>query len=253
MKTKRRISRVFYYEGISLGLLLGSICFGGLELLRRKFQTENITDSPWLVIIPAFLAAYVSLRALGEQSRQSQDIEIEKYERLERGARADLPISISELKSLCDQAVTWHFCETVAFPSWRDFEGLLYKLRGTIEYSDRENAEYLLKTIRHYQVLFARGRRQTDSTRAEALSDAKDITHCEHWYSAMNWAVLGAMVENVFDYARGTAETIDTTPVNERVRSQFFSIVHFWDEYPFLNTALELRENEDRFEMNFAQ
>ncbi|WP_306113202.1 MULTISPECIES: hypothetical protein [unclassified Roseovarius] len=251
MKSKRRISRVFYYEGLSLGLLLGSIVFGFFELSQRFFNGQSWVDSPWLVLFPAFLAAYVTLQSISEQSRLAQDLDIEKNDQLERMARADLPLSISVLKNLCDKALKWHFDSSEPFPDWSEFESPLEKLRGTIAYSEKETAEYLLRIIRHYQVLFARGRELNAEVCDAALNDPANIAHNEHWYSAINWAVLSAMVEKVFPYARGKDQSICTEPVNERVRSQFFDIVHFWDDFPFLDEAMKLREEEDRFEMSF--
>jgi hypothetical protein len=95
--THRRISRVFYFEGISFGLLLGSLMFFVYEIGTRIAENGDLLSSPAFVVVPAFLAAYITLRAIGEQARLAQDFEYEKYERAERASRADLPLALSEL------------------------------------------------------------------------------------------------------------------------------------------------------------
>ena len=250
-KEKNRISRLFFFEGISFGLFIATVAVSCIELVRIVLGEFRFSESPWTLILPIVASTYISIRSITEQSKIQMESEIEKYQRETMLAQAELPVSLSGLTEMCGDMLNYHFLAGKKQVNWRKFDAWLEGLKPSIKSSSPRTAERLLKIIRTYQVLRARMRDFDDGKRDLALLDRSSWTYHGVWASAINWATLYAMLEQAFAYARGTESDIPSDEVNDRVFSAFFICNITYENYPLLSDLL-IRRKENGFEINFA-
>lgn len=250
MRDRNRISRLFFIEGLALGLFLSSVVLFCVEIVRSLYGQVKLTESPWLLILPIVASTYVSLRAVAEQSRLQTDSEDERYDREKRLAQAELPLALSGLLQECSLMIKYHFNVGAPQVEWLHFDLLFDGLKPAIRSSGQTTAGRLLKIIRTYQVLRARMHDFDATKRDHATAEGETLSELEVWSSAINWAVLYAMLETVFSYARGVVEEISAVEVNDCVTSAFFLNGIMIENYPVLQRMLKKRRDRG-VEMNF--
>lgn len=240
------LNDVFRSEGIAFGLFVSSVLYSSIEIYRSYNDGTSWTDSNIFAFIPVFFAAWVTLTGLAKQARISQQIEDERYKSEERAALSNLPIATSALMRLCNEMLS-HFVDPKnPAPDLTKFEKNLQLYRDSIRFSNERTGLRLLGIIRMYQVLAARFYAAQPNKNGKVLS-----VDYGYWAEACNWACLAARIEQVFEYARGTNPDVSDEPVNERVESQFFLIVHDWTLYPCLRQVLNRRAAQNSFEAGF--
>lgn len=250
---KYHLNKVFKYEGIALGLFLSSLIVSIIEVYRHYSDGSSVFQFEAAVLPPIFLAAWVTLKGLAEQVRLVQQLEDEKYERERRAAKSRLPLATARMSTLTAEMVKWHMTSSMALPNISEFSDAARELESSIKYLDKESAERVLQIFRVFQVLWSRSEGLRASERDIAVANPRDKAHYEHWSSTVSWAVLGAMTEQLFEYARTDAEKLPSQKVNRRVWSRFFRYGLQHDTESVLHSILSIRSNDDRFEMSFDE
>lgn len=250
---KYNLNRIFRFEGIAFGIFMSSLLYTSIEMYRFYKNSQPLSEMVGFILIPIFLGAWVTLRGMSQQVNLSQQIEDERYYREERASKANLPIAASALMRLCETAIDYHLDPNIHRPDPVEFETNLKLFKESIRYSNEASGERLLGIIRAYQVLSARLLGDEYENRNSALNDTSNYLYNGYWNNLCGWATLRAQVEQVFDYARGNSQGIDLGPVNERVRSQFFTKIHSWGNYPILDELIISRSANNSFEMNFSR
>lgn len=246
-----RISRLFFFEGVSFGLFLASIGISLIELARFLQGEFKFAESPWVFILPIFISTYVSIRSVAEQSRLQIKFESERYDRDKLLAQAELPLALSLIGEKCSFMMRYHFTQGLGQVDWDEFDRHFDGLKPAIRSSGQQTANRLLKAIRTYQVLRARMQRFDPIERDQALNDPTSPHVYTVYASAINWATLHSIIGQAFAYARGIDEEIPSEEVGQSVYSAFFLNGIMIENYPTLKEILSSRAKRG-FEMEFS-
>ncbi len=244
----KSLKDLFYLEGFSSCLLISTCILSIYEIVRIRIAENDWYASPYFLLPPAALGAYVAFKSMRIQVLATIEIEEKARERRERASKAAVSIATSKLMRLSENTIRWHFIAGVGLDPWEEYEAELVVLNDCIKNVDETSGNRLLGIVRTYQVLHARMRSANGEERDRAIGLAVKHGYYEHWSSAVNWAVFRARLEQVLVYVRSDDQPICSTPVNQRVESQFFDFVNFWDDYPQLREIIDIRSGQDFFE-----
>jgi hypothetical protein len=252
MRDRSRISRLFYFEGLAFGFFSLSVVVFAVEVLRAVQGNIDLTQSPWLIILPIAASTYLSFRAMAEQSRLQLDLEDERFDREKRLAQAEMAVPISDMLESCGKMIQYHFHPGAQQVNWIAFDKSLEALKPAIRSSTNEVAERLLLIVRTYQVLRARMKTFDENKRDRSLKEPDSWANYEVVSSSINWATLHALLEQALSYARRPEEKSKFGPLNGRVRSAYFINDVMIENYPTLSAALN-RRDETSYEMDFSE
>lgn len=219
--TTSSLARSRYLEGLLLGICLS--CFL-LLLIFVTVQTE-IKD-PLRGHLPELLAglgtvfaAYLALKGISAQIQSNLEIETIRRQSQLEAARASLPLALSELIGVCRKAMMFTYYTdrnaVGAIEAAKEFtmpDHALGILKECICYSDVAASSRLANIIRHYQVVFSR----TLSSFENPGVGQMRYTH------VFDWALVQLLLEDCFEFARSSSDTIPVKISERSFYSTFF-------------------------------
>jgi hypothetical protein len=243
-----------YLDGIALGLFLAAAAFLILfMLIDWKIGEAWIgVAGNMLVAIFSVGAAFLALRGTRIQVQHANDIEEERREDMLAAARAMLPGALSTICGTAKANLRGGFMQGDLFGSkdTEEFprslpESVFQILKDCIQYADPITRRRLASLLSTYQIVTSRNppSQTVKALRTGAIQDHNLISR------AIGWALIYALAEHGFEFARGKAKTIPAAMSPDRVRSAFFLAGVPIENYELLEKLLEERIAGNRVEM----
>lgn len=210
---RKRISRVFFFEGLACGLFWANIVFAVIQIANAHWNDKNWWSEESILLLPIVLAAYVTLRGVAEQARSAQDIDSERIERAERAKRARLSDALSVLDEHAKKMLAWHHSpKQHHVVDWRPISDALSVLSDVIEFSDNETGNQLASIIAMHQISrsrYSEHQFELDQDITFLLIDLhfKNSFHCN---CTIRWAAIKRGVASCYEYARYDSSRIST-------------------------------------------
>ncbi|MBK3745872.1 hypothetical protein G3A39_42745 [Paraburkholderia aspalathi] len=263
---KYRIKQITYFDGFAAGMFFASIVF----LIVFMILDFPITGSAWvaffgsiIVSIFSITAAFLALRGNRLQIKQTNDIEDERRRNSLIASKAVLPAILSQICSLASNNLRLHF-PPVAAPIGGNLapaityqplpDDLIPAFKECIEYADCTSQERLANILRHIQVAQARRKVPNDYIMQQSVGLAPLTLELHTAISeSIGWAVIYALTEDAFAFARGSDNPIPAAIKPERVRGAFIQSSIPLETFPNLVHTLKLRSDGGRLEIDWMQ
>lgn len=258
----RRRKQVGYFDGVALGLFLATFVF----LFAFMFIDFHLEDDDWVsffgnIVVALFSigAAWLALQGNKAQLNQVADLEEERRLRSLAAARAMLPAVLSEICKVTQNNLRLRFAsghEVIGLdlPAATVFqalpEGVIPVFKEVIQYADTLTQDRLSNILRHFQVFEAR-RTGAEIVVLQPLATEGQLATYNAISEVLGWAVVYAMTESAFHFARGASSSIPTSVGAADVRRAFFSAGIMVENYPLIEQRLEARAQEGRLELRW--
>ena len=240
-----------YTEGFLLGTSISGLIFLiSVILLDNRFSIFFYSQlGTILPVLAAIYAAYLALQGTNKQIQSNLEIEVFRRESQLEAARASLPLALSQLSDVCRRAIIFtyetnrHAADAVETAKGFTMpEGALSILKECISYSEINVASRLANLIRHYQVAYSRTVSSYEQPE-EGSGPFRDT---------FDWAVVSLLIENCFNFSRGSSNTIPAKITEGSFASVFcFSLKpNFWADANFMD-EVKRRDMLDNLEFKW--
>jgi hypothetical protein len=248
-----------FADGIALGVFLTLLVVFSLALLFDFRFFGNDADDYIQTLVTSVVAMGAGYLALwGIRHQVQQNFEVEEARRLNslRAARASLPLALSDLVSTAQKVLGRILDGTAKSPEELvtsiSSPTVLETISKCIEYSDTKSADRLAQIIRYIQLVRARF----------------DVSHFANVYPPneqdwgvlghnrtsyiVDWAVLVAICNSAFGFARGSVPTIPSQISLADVSNALTTAHVFIEQYPRLEEMIVTRSEAGRLERDFS-
>ena len=202
---KKRISRIFFFEGLTCGLFIATLIAIIFPVIEALLQGTDWWSQEAVLLFPITLAAYFTLKGVAEQARSAQDIDTERLERAERAKKAKLTNALCLLDEHAKHMLTWHHSPRQHYTvDWQPISNALEVLSDVIEFSDRVTGDQLASVVAMQQISrsrYSEHQFELDQDIVFALTDLHFNNHF-HCDCTIRWAALKRGVSACFKYAR---------------------------------------------------
>lgn len=246
---KKRFSGFEFWDGAVFGALVGVVATLGLSWGLAVLSIEYWSVSGDIfAVVGVLFAALIALKGVRSQIETQLKINEENRKQELEAYRATLPLAISQLVtiSINGMRASLSVNSTVQISSEEVEEmlgmpeGVLDTLRNCIKSSDEISQRWLSSIISNYQIYYSRSRKLPSMALPHTEGMDKRAEHAR-LDLALDWATLHALVEHVFGFSRGSADTIPVLLNAERINSALWLEGIVLDEYHDFETLVEAR------------
>ncbi|UVC10174.1 hypothetical protein IHQ71_06095 [Rhizobium sp. TH2] len=229
----------------------------------------KLSEAAWIGMLGSIVVAIFTIAAAwfalaGSRAQINQNYDLEEERRLNSliAARAVLPAILSEMITAAQNNIRLSFepghgpigsklpDATFFMPIPTD---LIPPYKQCIEHADPCSQERLANVLRYFQVEQARHRSREIQQLQPALQKvAYTVQMHDAISSAIGWAVIHALIGDIFKYARGSQPSIPMSLDANKVREAFLLAEITLEMYPNLVEILEGRINAGSIERNWA-
>lgn len=250
-----------FLRGLATGGLIAMILLSSLFFALDRFGF----DDKWSDIVIAIFtvagtlcAAWLALLGIQNQIQANKNAEVDRLSAALFAERALLPLALSEIMSVatknlqrCFSSANVNYNKSELSPDDSVSDNTIYTIKKCIEFSDLKSRNRLANILRHYQIVSSRGSQKLKGTICQD-ADEGDGHQYQLIGRAIDWAVIHALCDQAYDFARGRERVIPTEKVNNRVISAFFLAGITWETFPDLKRSLNSQAAADNFEFDFA-
>jgi hypothetical protein len=249
-----------FIDGMVVAALMCLIFFMSVDLVAD--------DAAWIGVFGNIFVALITLAAAwialgGNRVQVAQNYDIQDTIRLNSliAARAVLPVVLAEMTRIAENNLRVNFVSghgpinddwpevTSILPLSSD---LIPPFKECIIYADAQSQVRMANLLRHLQVAQSRHAHLPK----EKLSPSTEL---QPWtvdnhntvYRAIDWAVIYALIVDMFEFARGSQAAIPLKISPEKVYSAFLTAGITIELYPNLELLLDEAMQYDVFEKNW--
>lgn len=235
-----------FFDKFTSGLLVGGTAAFLLASRIDESVSERVAEN-WVQfssVVAAIIAALIAL--LGVQRQISLQTKLENERRASdlAAAKMQLPLALSEITAFSKSKIqevfdVSHLADEQKLPTLDSISsGTLDVLKECIKYADPISANKLASIVRIYQVRMVW---ESDGglARIRPIPEEQGLEEINAVYHAIEWAVVYAICEDAFDFARGRSRSIPKELDTQKIYQAFNICYTYPENYTSVEERLE--------------